>query len=512
MRFQSRMRSPGVAPGDARVRKDAMHSSTRQPDQVTAKLAFLVFGLFAVCVYTAFILSTRNIMLVSGIVIAAGLFIFGFLSPRIALYLLIFSMLLSPEIGARDYSGRGFTIRFEDILLLVMGFAWLAKSALVKNIGVVTRTPLNIPILLYIVVCILSTLKGIFEGTVTSPVTGFFFVLKYFEYFVIFFLTVNNIRSREHIRNLLLAIFITYIIVLANGLMQIPQGVRITAPFEGESSEPNTLGGYLLIMFSLTAVLFFSVTGTIRRTAVGILAGICLIAILYTLSRATWLGFFPLYLALIVLMRQRNALIGAFLIGFAILPFTLPETIVDRFTYTFSGNIRDNMLLIQTETGTDTKLPDNVDPDAALPDNISFDSSTAARLYSMRMAFRDFLNRPILGYGVTGYDFLDAQYHRVLIETGVLGLILFLFLLWRIGQVLLDLRKRYGGDPLYTILITGTFCALVGLMFHAIGTNTFIIVRIMEPFWCLLGLCLSIPLVEENEIPGAGSDSAHPAT
>ncbi len=65
-------------------------------------------------------------------------------------------MLLSPEIGMRDLN-KGFTLRFEDILLLIMGFAWLAKSAVFKNVGLITRTALNFPIVLYILVCTLST-------------------------------------------------------------------------------------------------------------------------------------------------------------------------------------------------------------------------------------------------------------------------------------------------------------------------------------------------------------------
>ena len=120
------------------------------------------------------------------------------------------------------------------------------------------------------------------------------------------------------------------------------------------------------------------------------------------------------------------------------------------------------------------------------------------RLYSMKAVLRDFRNKPIIGYGVTGYRFIDAQYHRVLIETGTIGLFLFLFLFWRIGKVLLKLRAEYQSDSLYNILTTGTFCAFIGLIFHAIGTNTFIIVRIMEPLWCLLGLCMVIPLIRKK--------------
>jgi hypothetical protein len=454
-------------------------------EQITIKIALLLLGLFSVCMFTAFALTTRNLMLVTGIVIAIGLFVFGFLSPRIALYLLILSMLLSPEMGSRDLSGRGFTIRFEDILLIIMGFAWLAKSALFKNIGIVTRTPLNTSIFVYILACLISTAKGVLEGTVPSPLTGFLFVLKYFEYFVIFFLTVNNVRSREQIKNLLIAILITYIIVLIVGLIQIPRGARITAPFEGESTEPNTLGGYLLIMFSLTVSLCFTIKNTFRRVVIGMVAIFCFIAILYTMSRATWVGFIPMYLALIMYTRKRNTLIAGLFISLAILPLALPDAIIERFTYTFSGDAAPS------PTPGFPQTPGN-----APPVGVNFDSSTNARLNSMKQALNDFVNKPILGYGVTGYEFIDAQYHRVLIETGIIGLFAFLFLLRRIGKVLRDLRIQYQGDRLYHVLTTGTYCAFIGLLFHAIGTNTFIIVRIMEPFWCLLGLCMAIPVVE----------------
>jgi len=42
---------------------------------------------------------------------------------------------------------------------------------------------------------------------------------------------------------------------------------------------------------------------------------------------------------------------------------------------------------------------------------------------------RDFVKQPLFGYGVTGYAFLDAQYARVLAETGLLGFLAFLYLL-----------------------------------------------------------------------------------
>lgn len=60
-------------------------------------------------------------------------------STEIALYLLVFSMLLSPEIivdtTAGASLGRGITLRVDDFIILIIGFSWLAKMAIIKEGG-----------------------------------------------------------------------------------------------------------------------------------------------------------------------------------------------------------------------------------------------------------------------------------------------------------------------------------------------------------------------------------------
>ena len=248
---------------------------------ILIKNIIVMIIVFLVCLVISYTLAGQNLALVAGAVVGVGLFIFGFLSPKIALYLLIFSMLLSPELGARETTGKGFTIRFEDLLLIIMCFTWFAKSSIKKDIGLAVKTSLNIPILFYLIACLISTVLGIIDGYVTSPITGILFVVKYFEYFVIYFLVVNNLQSKSEIKNLLTAVFITYFIVLIVSLAQIPQGGRITAPFEGERGEANTLGGYLVIMFSLNAALFFNVKKTSHRVFLAIIAFLNFFALLH---------------------------------------------------------------------------------------------------------------------------------------------------------------------------------------------------------------------------------------
>jgi hypothetical protein len=68
----------------------------------------------------------------------------------------------------------------------------------------------------------------------------------------------------------------------------------------------------------------------------------------------------------------------------------------------------------------------------------------------------------------------------------------FLNLLWRILRLAFDRLKESTGS--YSKgLIVGYLSGFIALIFHSIGANTFIIVRIMEPFWLFTGIIVSLP-------------------
>jgi len=131
---------------------------------------------------------------------------------------------------------------------------------------------------------------------------------------------------------------------------------------------------------------------------------------------------------------------------------------------------------------------------------VGLDPSTSARLFSFSQAIEGWRNRPLFGYGVTGFGFMDAQYARTLVESGVVGLAAFLWLLW---SILRNSTARLGqlDDPDDRGLTVGFVAGMVGLLVHAIGSNTFIIVRIMEPFWLFAGIIMMLPVLERPRAP-----------
>jgi hypothetical protein len=102
---------------------------------------------------------------------------------------------------------------------------------------------------------------------------------------------------------------------------------------------------------------------------------------------------------------------------------------------------------------------------------------------------------------------VDAQFVRVLVETGLAGLAAFLWLMWRLLHVAWTTYQRFRGTR-FESLALGYLAGLVGLFVHAFGANTFIIVRIMEPFWFFTGVVTMLPLLQPENGPGTAPSQA----
>ncbi|MDX2502663.1 MAG: O-antigen ligase family protein [Deltaproteobacteria bacterium] len=412
--------------------------------------------------------------------LALIIFTISFVNIEWGLYILIFSMLLSPEIIIGETGGaslgRGVTLRVEDFLLAVIGLSWFARNAVRKELGLFLKTPLNKAILFYVLTCVISTGFGIISGRVELK-TGTLFVLKYLEYFIVFFMMVNHVRNTDQVKRFVFCLFLTCFIASIIGIFQIPGGGRVSAPFEGDIGEPNTFGGYLLFIGIVAAGLLAKTDNPKTKQILTILI-ICIIpSFLFTESRSSYLALVPALMVLGFMTDRRAIILGVLLLSLLASPLFLPTSVKTRIMFTFT----------QPEERGQIQIGD-----------LRLDTSTSARLVSWKETLQDFPEQPLLGYGVTGYSFVDAQYPRVLVETGILGVIAFLYLLFSILKVTLDNLKKVK-TPYFQGLAVGFLAGFVGLIVHSLGANTFIIVRIMEPFWFFAGIVVVMPAMERQQ-------------
>jgi hypothetical protein len=403
------------------------------------------------------------------VLLSSVVFTIALIKTDTALIILIFSMLLSPELQIGGIRGRAVVLRLDDILLLTVFLGWLAKMAADKRLGLSKPTALSQPIIGYAFVCLIATALGVLQG-LSNPKESVFYLLKYFEYFLLFFMVVNNIKSMEQIKLFVFCMLLTCFLTSANAwLMHFSGGGRASAPFEGEA---NTFAGYLLLMISVVVgLLLYS-----RQKHHLWLAGLLVFLIgpfLWTMSRGAWLGLLPAVTTLIVLTRKnRMVLLAAVAILVVLSPILLSDAVQQRARSTFMPGREYNVL----------------------GRRIAFAESGAKRIEAWRRSLRLWYKRPFLGYGAPGFGVVgDSQYVRVLREVGIIGFVIFTWLMVMIFRVGRDTFQACRGNDFAQGLSLGFVAGFTGLLTQALTVETFIIIRIMEPFWFLMAIVVMLP-------------------
>lgn len=398
-----------------------------------------------------------------------------FINTDLALMMLIFSMLLSPEMKLGDVPGRSIVLRIDDVLLIVIFISWLAKVAVYKEEKPLKNTPLNLPIAVLIVVYLFVNGTAVLTGR-AHAIKSTFYILKYFEYFMLYFMVTNNVRSKEQIRFFIKLMMITCLITCISAMI-FSGSARYTAPFEGEG-EPNTFGGYLVLIFAVVFSIFLHSPSFLWQATSGALACLVLFVLLRTFSRGSYIAFIFMYIAIVLTARKKKLLaIGVLILVIVIMLTLLPKIIEDviaRITFTFRGS---------TVTFS------------AFEREIGLEGSTAARVKVWGRIFELWKYRPLVGYGVTGVGLIDSQFPLVLGEAGMIGLAAFIWLLCRI---FINIRRSYVAvdDVLLKGISLGLFAGYIGLLAHSFSAATFIIVRIMEPFWFLTAIAIMSPHID----------------
>ncbi|MFN3967128.1 MAG: O-antigen ligase family protein [Endomicrobiia bacterium] len=420
-----------------------------------------------------------------------GFIVFVFMSFRNiehGLIILVFSMLLSPEIKLAQLPGREVVIRFDDLILITLFLVWLTHMALKKELGLFTTTPINLPIFIYTLICILFTARAIALGYV-NPVKSFFYVLKYIEYFFLFLMTSNIVEEERQVKHLLIAALVTFIIVCIYGYILIGKVSRIWAPFDYDpvrgTGESGSLGGYLLIVMSVLFGLFCYVPSTKLALGFIVLVVFAFVPFAYTLSRASFFAFVPMVLTILLLTEKRKLILfGLIFIGLIFAPVIFPkptQDVLNRIQETFVGS---------------TEKEENIF-------GISIkETSAILRIESWKKALFKWLpEQPFFGYGITGVGLVDTQYPLVIGELGLTGFLVFLWLIYSVGKNSLKVFHSMPIDNwLAKGLSLGLFCSLIALLFQSVAVNTFIIIRIMEPFWFLTALVMTLPDIYKEKI------------
>ncbi|MFC1586847.1 O-antigen ligase family protein, partial [Planctomycetota bacterium] len=127
-------------------------------------------------------------------------------------------------------------------------------------------------------------------------------------------------------------------------------------------------------------------------------------------------------------------------------------------------------------------------------------SSWSARIETWKKIMPEILSKPLIGGGKGSVDLgrADNEYILQVAEGGIIGLILFLFIVGRI------LRKSYRlakglRDPWLKGFAMGAFTGTFALLVHAIAATTFTVVRTTVVFYFVAGILYAIDNIHSKE-------------
>lgn len=385
--------------------------------------------------------------------LVGSVYLVTFLDIRAGFAALVFAVGFSPEFSVGPVNN----LRFEDLLMPVLLLAWLSRST--QDRQKFEASALNLPIIALLITGTLSSLLGAVQGFV-EPLYTAFRIGKFFEYYCIYWLFLNNTRSKREFHALVTVVFVVGFAASLGALLGAYRGggaepERAGGP-EGEGA--NIFGGYLMIVCALHMGMFVAARTARSRLFNGLGVLLSFWAMMLTLSRTSYVALVFGMLAVAVLRRRG---IFAWVMFLAIVfQSVMPDSVIQR-ARTILDVFGENR-----------------------------PSSWNARINGWQGLSRKIVTDPLLGrgVGVVGLSEADNEYMLQLVQSGVLGLGLFLWFIWRQMRICMETEQLTKGDPVAEGFATGGSLAIVCLAVHGLGATSFTSIRTMEQLMVVAGL------------------------
>lgn len=370
-------------------------------------------------------------------VVGVGIFMLALFNRRIALYLMIAAMALSPDVPL-----AGIPVRAEDLLMVPLAAGWLAHLTVFKERR---PTALDRLMMAYFLVGLIATLWGGYIDTAhlftaEKQTSAPFHLLKRLEFVLIFFILADALSTREEVHR------VTYILIgsmaamnvyslqqfLTNGLIALGPGV-----------EGHEAGVASMVTVPL-AVSLIPAVGRPGKLLLGALIVFSLAVLPLSLGRnfLAVTGLILLYVGLF--QRQRWVLM---------LPIVLVLSL-----YLYPSHVVDRALSVKNlVTGDKTYRQDTPVP------------LFIARAVAPAQHGGETLQKsPLLGRGMASVPlgFIDNEYTVQFVYTGFVGLGVFLLLgvrLFRMAKETVAAARA----PLDVGLAKGWLLVLVSYAFYS---------------------------------------------
>ncbi len=384
-----------------------------------------------------------------------------------------------------------FLFPFMPDMLLLLYFIFLVGVYICKNLftemGPLTKRPVDLPIIIYGILILISTITSI------HPSGSFRDLAIHFTAMGFVFIIVNNIKTKEDFNKLVTFLVIAATLVSLYGLYQYKIGVAVEegwidamrnpgVNFRVYSvfGNPNILAEYLIMIIPISLSLFWY-SKKIHKKGIFLITSLILIIVLVlTLSRGGWVGFaFGMFIFMILI--EKKLLLAAIPIALLGLNF-LPSNIINRLLTIGSLEDSSNAYRVKLWELTLDIIKDNWLVGVGfgyIPLRITFERYTGTKL-----AYHS-----------------HNTYLQTIAETGILGLIVFIILIFVLYKYAIK-RLIKEEDRYIKTMAVGVIAGLSALLAHGAFESVLYIPKIIITFWILVALILVLIRIsdESNDI------------
>lgn len=394
---------------------------------------------------------------------------------NLPLIFLVIAIAFSPSFSAGVIEGgRIIEIRVEDVLIVIFGLIWIANFLISKK-EKIKKPPLLLPILAWLGIGFFSILiNWIFMNIGISR--GFFYFLKEVEFFFLYFYVFYHIKNYDSVKTILYLWIIVGIVNICLVAFQfiMDTGYGVYGPSMFMEKGPFPSGGSFLILFTNLFNIFLYYYARLKFSKVKkiiLLLGILsiYIGVISSGSRTSILGLILVVVLSMFFYRFKH---GALKSIFIVLGLLILIGIVSFF---ISDKV-PHISLLQPERAADSL---NVRSEIwkaqieAMPENLFyyfFGMGKSVRLWTEES---------------------HSQYVRNFIETGIIGSLIFFFLIFVI------IKKAFRGfllskDPLSIGLSSGLLVSTVAMLFISITAEAFLVVKINEIYWFFVAITMTV--------------------
>ena len=361
---------------------------------------------------------------------------------------------------------------------------WTALALIIKALGDKTFKwrfdGVGLSIIVFLAVLLISSLAS-FARMGSLKVWAMYFVFVGF-YFVI----VNTVKTKEQLYGLMRLLVISGALVALYGIMQYAFGWTTTNAWIDEEmfedstmrvystlGNPNVLGEYLLLILPVAAV--FTLKDKLRKLSDWVYGAmfLCLaLCLILTQSRGCWIGF--MVSVVIFVTFYEGKLWGLIPLALLILPFVIPQTIVDRIMSV--GNMEDSSTSYRVFIWLGTLGMMKY----YWLGGIGMGEAAFAKVY------------PFFSYNAIIAPHSHNTFLQLLVEAGISGLGVFLVMQ---GVFLKKMSVVYrSGDKksLNSMLALALSSGVVGFLVQSMFDYTFYNYRVMAVFFMILALGMAL--------------------